>query len=168
MRILMVGGAVLMSAGAARDLLSNLSSGITKIIAADANAERLEALKKSLNDPRLEIRVFDVNDRDALLALLKDCDLCINGVPWFAGFQMAIFAACLDAKRPYVDYGGMGVYTVKQKAAGMKPGKAPGVTAVVGVGWGPGMSNIVFFATPPWPTDWIRSSASTCIGAPRS
>jgi saccharopine dehydrogenase-like NADP-dependent oxidoreductase len=142
MRILMVGGAGLMSAGTARDLLSNLSSGITKIIAADANAERLESLKKSLNDPRLEVRVFDVNDRDALLALMNDCDLCINGVPTFAGFQMAIFAACLDAKRPYVDYGGMGVYTVKQKAR-HEAWKSAGVTAVVGLGSDPGMSNII-------------------------
>ena len=45
MRILIVGGAGLMSAGTARDLLSKLSSGTTNIIAADSNAERLESLK---------------------------------------------------------------------------------------------------------------------------
>jgi saccharopine dehydrogenase-like NADP-dependent oxidoreductase len=142
MRILIVGGAGLMSAGTARDLLSKLSSGVTKIVAADANAERLESLKKSLGDPRLETRLFDVNDRTALLALLADCDLCINGVPTFAGFQMAIFEACLEAKRAYVDYGGMGVYTVKQKAQHEK-WKSAGVTAVIGLGSDPGMSNII-------------------------
>lgn len=131
-----------MSAGTARDLLSKLSSSVTKIIAADANAERLEGLKKSLADSRLETRMFDVNDRAALLALLAGCDLCINGVPTFAGFQMAIFEACLEAKRPYVDYGGMGVYTVKQKAQHDK-WKNAGVTAVVGLGSDPGMSNII-------------------------
>jgi saccharopine dehydrogenase-like NADP-dependent oxidoreductase len=142
MRILIVGGGGLMSAGTARDLLSELSSGITNIIAADSNAERLESLKKSLPDSRLATHVFDVNDRAALDALLADCDLCINGVPTFAGFQMAIFEACLDAKRPYVDYGGMGVYTVKQKAQHQK-WKSVGVTAVVGLGSDPGMSNII-------------------------
>lgn len=131
-----------MSAGTARDLLSKLSSGVTKIIAADAHAERLKALKRSLDDPRLETRVFDVNDRGALLALLADCDLCINGVPTFAGFQMAIFEACLEAKRPYVDYGGMGVYTVKQKAQHEKWKQAE-ATAVIGLGSDPGMSNIL-------------------------
>ncbi|HZP00080.1 MAG TPA: saccharopine dehydrogenase NADP-binding domain-containing protein [Terriglobia bacterium] len=142
MRILIVGGAGLMSAGTARDLLSKLSSGVTKIVAADANAERLESLKKSLADPRLETRVFDVNDRAALPALLADCDLCINGVPTFAGFQMEIFEACLQAQRAYADYGGMGVYTVKQKAQHEK-WKNAGVTAVVGLGSDPGMSNII-------------------------
>lgn len=142
MRILILGGAGLMGAGTARDLLSNLSSGVTKIVVADANADRLETLKQSLPDPRLQTRVFDVNDRPALLSLLVDCDLCINGVPTFAGFQMSIFEACLEAKRPYVDYGGMGVYTVRQKAQHDKWTNA-GVTAVIGLGSDPGLSNII-------------------------
>lgn len=131
-----------MGAGTARDLLSELSSGITKITAVDANANRLAALKKSLPDPRLQTRVFDVNDRAALQALLSDCDLCINGVPTFAGFQMAIFEACLEARKPYADYGGMGIYTVKQKAQHENWKKA-GVTAVIGLGSDPGLSNII-------------------------
>ncbi len=142
MHILIIGGAGLMSTGTARDLLSDLSSGITKITAADANADRLAALRKSLPDPRLQTRTFDVNDRASLLALLADCDLCVNGVPTFAGFQMAIFAACLEAKKPYVDYGGMGVYTVKQKAQ-HDVWKKASVTAVIGVGSDPGLSNII-------------------------
>ena len=142
MRILIIGGAGLMSAGTARDLLSNLSSGVTSVIAADTNADRLDALKKSLPDPLLETRVFDVNDRNALLSLLNDCDLCINGVPTFAGFQMMIFEACLAAKRTYVDYGGMGVYTVQQKAQHAR-WKEAGVTSVIGLGSDPGLSNIL-------------------------
>lgn len=142
MQILILGGAGLMSAGTARDLLSNLSSGVTKVLAADSNPERLEELKKALPDPRLETRVFDVTDRVALRKLLWECDLCINGVPTFAGFQMAIFEACLEAKRAYVDYGGMGVYTVKQKAE-HEVWKKAGATAVIGLGSDPGLSNVI-------------------------
>jgi saccharopine dehydrogenase-like NADP-dependent oxidoreductase len=142
MRILIVGGAGLMSTGTARDLLSNLSSGITQVVAADSNPDRLAVLAKSLPDSRLQTRVFDVTDHAALLALLAECDLCINGVPTFAGYQMTIFDACREAKRPYVDYGGMGVYTVRQKAEHTK-WKAAGVTAVIGLGSDPGLSNII-------------------------
>ena len=102
MRILILGGAGLMGAGTARDLLSTLSSGVTKVIAADTNPDRLDALKRSMSDSRLETRVVDVNDGNALLSLLKDCDLCINGVPTFAGFQMSIFEACLAASVPAI------------------------------------------------------------------
>jgi saccharopine dehydrogenase-like NADP-dependent oxidoreductase len=142
MRILILGGAGLMSAGTAHDLLSNLSAGIECIVAADANPERLAVLKQSLPDPRLQTCVFDVNDRGRLQSLLADCDLCINGVPTFAGFQMVIFEACLEAKRPYVDYGGMGVYTVRQKAE-HDQWKDAGATAVIGLGSDPGLSNII-------------------------
>jgi saccharopine dehydrogenase-like NADP-dependent oxidoreductase len=55
---------------------------------------------------------------------------------------MAIFEACLEAKRPYVDYGGMGVYTVKQKAQ-HQPWRDSGATAVIGLGSDPGLSNII-------------------------
>ncbi len=142
MRILILGGAGLMSTGTARDLLSNLSSGITQVVAADSNSDRLAALVKSLPDSRLQTRVLDVTDHAALLSLLAECDLCINGVPTFAGYQMTIFDACREAKRPYVDYGGMGVYTVRQKAEHTK-WKAAGVTAVIGLGSDPGLSNII-------------------------
>jgi saccharopine dehydrogenase-like NADP-dependent oxidoreductase len=142
MRVLILGGAGLMSAGTARDLLSNLSTGVTGIVAADANPERLAALQQLLPDSRLQTRVFDVNDRAAIQSLLADCDVCINGVPTFAGFQMQIFEACLQAKRPYVDYGGMGVYTVRQKAEHDK-WKQAGATAVIGLGSDPGLSNII-------------------------
>lgn len=142
MRILIIGGAGLMGAGTARDLLSDLSSGVTRVIVADANPKRLDALKKSLPDPRLETHVLDVTDRGALLSLLSDCDLCVNGVPTFAGFQMAIFEACLAAQRTYVDYGGMGVYTVQQKTQHAQ-WKDAGVTSVIGLGSDPGLSNIL-------------------------
>ena len=142
MRILILGGAGLMSAGTARDLLSNLSKGITSIVSADSNLERLTTLKQSLSDPRFQTRVFDVNDRAALHSLLAGCDLCINGVPTFAGLQMHIFQACLEAKRPYVDYGGMGIYTVRQKAEHDR-WKNMGATAIIGLGSDPGLSNII-------------------------
>jgi len=142
MRILILGGAGLMAAGTARDLLSNLSSGVERVVAADSNPDRLDTLRKSLADPRLETRVIDVADRTAILPLLEKCDLCINGVPTFAGFQMLIFEACLEARRTYVDYGGMGIFTVRQKAQHTRWAEA-GVTAVIGLGADPGMSNII-------------------------
>ncbi len=142
MNILILGGAGMMSAGTARDLLSELSPGVARIVAADASADRLAALKAALPDPRLETRTVDVTDEAAVAALLADCDLCINGVPTFAGLQMAIFEACLKAGRPYADYGGMGVYTVKQKAEHARFVDA-GVTAVIGLGADPGLSNLI-------------------------
>jgi len=142
MRILLLGGAGLMGSGTIRDLLSPLSPGLVEVIAADTSEGRLQELANQLRDSRLQTRLLDVSDPEALQALLADCDLCINGVPTFAGFQMTIFEACLAARRTYVDYGGMGVFTVKQKAFHQRFVEA-GVTAVIGLGADPGLSNVI-------------------------
>jgi Saccharopine dehydrogenase NADP binding domain len=142
MRVLILGGAGLMGAGTVRDLLSPLSSGIDRVIAVDVSAPRLAALAHEIADRRLEIRAADISDPASLRTVLSECDLCINGVPTFAGKQMALFEACLDAGRTYVDYGGMGVYTVRQKAEHARWAKA-GVTAVIGLGADPGTSNVI-------------------------
>lgn len=131
-----------MGSGTVRDLLNTMSDNIDLLIAADSQKARLDKLTEDLDDPRLTTLLLDVSDEEALATALGDCDLCINGVPTFAGFQMSIFEACLKTRRTYVDYGGMGVYTVKQKAFHQEFERA-GVTAVLGLGADPGLSNIL-------------------------
>jgi saccharopine dehydrogenase-like NADP-dependent oxidoreductase len=142
MKILILGGAGLMGSGTARDLLSELSSGVERVVVADGFVDRLEALAAQLDDPRLLTAGLDLDDPSSLAVLLHEADVCINAVATFAGYQMDIFEACLAAGTPYVDYGGMGVYTVKQKADHERWRKA-GVTAVLGLGADPGLSNII-------------------------
>lgn len=119
-----------MGAGTIKDLLW---SGVTDIVAADVNLSRVPE--------GVERRQVDVSSSD-WEALLADCDVCVNGVPTFAGHQMRIFETCLRAGTTYVDYGGMGVYTVQQKALHARFQEA-GVTAVIGLGADPGLSNVI-------------------------
>ena len=142
MKILILGGAGLMGAGTVRDLLSELSQGVERVVVADGFVDRLEALAARFDDPRLATAGLDLDDPAALAALLREADVCINAVATFAGYQMDIFEACLAAGTPYVDYGGMGVYTVKQKAEHARWREA-GATAVLGLGADPGLSNII-------------------------
>jgi saccharopine dehydrogenase-like NADP-dependent oxidoreductase len=142
MRILMLGGAGAMASGTVRDLISDRQDQVTEVIVADHRFEPARALVESLGDPRLRAVAVDVAESQSLAALLAQCDLCVNAVPTFAGKQMAIFEACRLAGRTYVDYGGMGVFTVAQKkhhAAWV----GAGVTAVLGLGADPGISNMV-------------------------
>lgn len=142
MKILVVGGAGAMGSGTVRDLLSAKSSGIGRVTIADSSLDRARSFARELGDARLRVAPLDAADRGALAALLDDCQLCINAVPTFAGHQMDIFHACLEARRTYVDYGGMGVYTVKQKREHDAWRKA-GVAAVIGLGADPGISNVL-------------------------
>ena len=142
MKILVVGGAGAMASGTVRDLVSPLHTRVTEVTIADQSVERCQALASDIGDPRLKAAALDVRDRERLLALLQAADLCINAVPTLAGHQMAIFEACLAARRPYVDYGGLGVLTVEQKKR-HEAWRQAGIAAVLGLGADPGISNML-------------------------
>lgn len=142
MRIAVIGGAGMMGSGTVRDLVSDLSPGVTQVIVADTELARVRRLADALDDPRLDPVALDVTDAAALDAVIRRADLCVNAVPTMAGHQMAIFHACLAARVPYIDYGGLGIYTVKQKAEHAAWAEA-GVTAVLSCGADPGMSNMI-------------------------
>ncbi len=143
MIITLLGGAGFMGAGIVRDLVSDRAIvDITRIRVCDAAREKMEALKQELGDPRLELVDLNVTDPAALNAAIAGADICINCVPTLLGFQMTIFEAALAAKVPYIDLGGLGTFTVKQLAEHERF-KAAGVTAVIGVGADPGMSNVI-------------------------
>ncbi|SOC35799.1 saccharopine dehydrogenase-like NADP-dependent oxidoreductase [Rhizobium subbaraonis] len=143
MIITILGGAGFMGAGIVRDLLSDRAIvDIETVRLCDASRDKMEALATELGDPRIELVALDVTDPDALSAAISGADICINCVPTLLGFQMTIFEAALAARVSYVDLGGLGTYTVKQIAEHERF-KAAGVTAVIGVGADPGMSNVI-------------------------
>ena len=93
MHIVILGGAGLMGSGTVRDLLSELSGGVTRLVIADTSRERMQQLHAALADPRAETVELDVTNAEQTMALLRGADLCINAVPTFAGFQMDIFGS---------------------------------------------------------------------------
>ncbi len=140
--IVILGGAGLMGSGVVRDLVSDLAIvDIDRIRICDVSNPAMEKLTDELKDSRLETHRLDASDKTQLAAAVEGFDLCINAVPTMAGFQMQIFEAAFDAHSAYVDLGGLGVYTVKQKAEHERFLSA-GVTAVISTGSDPGMSNV--------------------------
>lgn len=143
MKISILGGAGLMGAGVVRDLISDRAIvPIDHIRIADVSRQRIDALIGQLGDPRLEAFDLDVTNPAHLAAAVSGVDLVINAVPTLLGHQMTIFAACLAAQVTYTDLGGMGIYTLPQKAMHERF-RAAGVCAVIGTGADPGMSNVI-------------------------
>lgn len=132
-----------MGAGIVRDLLSDRAIiSIDALRVCDASRERLDRLRAAVPDARIEDRVFDVTDDAALAGALREAQFCINAVPTLAGHQMRLFEAALAARVPYLDLGGLGTFTRLQLEAHARF-VAAGVTAVIGAGSDPGMSNIL-------------------------
>ena len=144
MKITVLGGAGMMGQGIVRDLLSEFAIiSVDKIAVHNSSPERLKALRAEFSrDPRLRTVELDVADGGALRKAIAGSDICINSVPTLAGHQMRIFEAALDARVPYVDLGGLGIFTVRQREWHDRFREAA-VTAVIGVGADPGMSNVI-------------------------
>ncbi|MBO3758471.1 saccharopine dehydrogenase NADP-binding domain-containing protein [Ciceribacter sp. L1K22] len=143
MIISILGGAGLMGAGIVRDLVSDRTIiDISAIRICDADRVRMTELATELADRRIQLVELNASDEGSLRCAVSGADICINCVPTLLGFQMAIFEAALKEKVAYVDLGGLGTYTVKQLAEHERF-KAAGVTAVIGAGADPGMSNVI-------------------------
>lgn len=143
MIITILGGAGMMGQGIVRDLISDRTIiEIAEIRVCDNSAARLATLTKELNDPRIATFVTDVCEDKSVETALAGANICINAVPTLLGFQMKLFEAALKARIPYVDLGGLGTCTVKQLEWRDRFAEA-GVTAVIGAGADPGMSNVI-------------------------
>jgi saccharopine dehydrogenase-like NADP-dependent oxidoreductase len=143
MNIAILGGIGMMGQGIVRDLLSDRAIiEIDRIVICDLDVEKITSFTETLGDPRLKTMALDVTNFEQLSAALSSADLCINAVPTLAGHQMAIFETCLAAGVDYLDLGGLGTYTVKQLEYHDRF-RESGVTAVLGVGADPGMSNVL-------------------------
>jgi len=143
MKIVILGGAGFMGAGIVRDLLSDRTIiDLTGIRICDNSMERMNQLCAELRDSRIESVQLDITDPQAIKTALSGMQLCINAIPTLAGHQMLIFEAALAARVSYMDLGGLGTYTVKQLAEHQRFVDA-GVTAVIGTGADPGMSNVI-------------------------
>lgn len=142
MRILILGGAGAMASGTVRDLVATGRDLFREITVADMAAGRAEELIADIGAGCCRAATVDVSDERTLHALLASADLCVNAIPTFAGHQMRIFGACLEAGVPYTDYGGMGVFTVKQREHA-SAWKERGIPAILGLGADPGISNVI-------------------------
>ncbi|MBL1074816.1 saccharopine dehydrogenase NADP-binding domain-containing protein [Nocardia sp. 2] len=139
MRVLVLGGAGAMGRVAARVLAA--ADGVTRVVVADLDGGRADAVARSLGDKAFGRRV-DVTDRAALAAVLGECDVVVNTVGPFFRFGTPILTAAVAAGRDYVDICDDWEPTVEMLELDERA-RAAGVTALVGMGASPGVANLL-------------------------
>ena len=138
MKVVVLGGAGLTGRCAVRDLAE--SPKVTQVVVADIEKERTEKIVSSIRSRKVEAATVDVTDHKATCALLKDADVTLNAVQYY--FNLNVMKAALAAKTHYLDLGGLYHMTRKQLELNSDFEKA-GLTAVVGMGCVPGISNVM-------------------------
>jgi saccharopine dehydrogenase (NAD+, L-lysine-forming) len=136
-RIVVLGGAGIIGRAIGRDLASDRA--VRELVIADLDLEGAQKAAASFGRPGVNAVQVDVTDHAALVKLLQGAGAVVNSVQYY--FNVPIMLACLDARVPYIDLGGLFHTTRKQMELDGKF-KSAGVLAVLGLGSCPGIANV--------------------------
>ena len=137
MRMLVL-GAGLQGSACAYDLLQNPE--VTQVRLADIHLDHLPSFLAPYSGKRLIPTPLDVRDREAVLAVMRECDAVMSAIPYYFNLQMAEYA--VEAGVHFCDLGGNTEIVFQQKEL-MEKAKAKGITVVPDCGVAPGMVNIL-------------------------
>jgi lysine 6-dehydrogenase len=132
MKILSLGGAGAVCQHATRDLAA--FSDLAEIVIGDYDVEAAKKLATEIDDPRVQVRRVDAEDYQELVALFRDFDVILNGLPW--KYDLAVTRACVEA-----GVSGLDVSTVESQWDYDVAAKEKGIVFIPGVGATPGITN---------------------------
>jgi lysine 6-dehydrogenase len=132
MKVLSLGGAGAVCGHATRDLAEY--SDFEEIIIGDYDMTAAQALAAQIGDPRLKPVRVDAEDYGQLLALCREVDVVLNGLPW--KYDLVVTKACVEA-----GVSGLDVSTEETQWDYDAAAKQKGIIFIPGLGATPGITN---------------------------
>jgi len=137
MKVVVLGGGGLTGRCSVRDLATG--GVFDSVVAADLDAGLAGAAAKAAG-ARATAATIDVRNKAAVVSLLRGADVVVNAVQYI--FNLAVMEAALEARVPYLDFGGLFHMTRRQLAMDEAFRRAERV-AIPGLGQVPGVSNVL-------------------------
>jgi len=135
---MLVLGAGLQGSACAYDLLQN--PDVTEVRLADLHTGHLEPFLAPFSGNRLIFTPLDVRDKEAVLALMRQCDAAMSAIPYYFNYELAELA--VQAGVHFSDLGGNTEIVFKQQTLD-SAAKTKGITIIPDCGLAPGMVNIL-------------------------
>ena len=162
MHIIVLGGAGAMGRVTVRTLTEY--EDVDHITIADYNEERARELAFSLKSGKTQVRQIDVNNEERLRSLLRGSDVVLSAVDYV--YNLPVLRACIAEKVHYADLGGL--FHMSRKLLELHAeASAAGITAILGMGGTPGITNML--ARRRWTslTVWTASKCNWVVGMRR-
>lgn len=138
MKVVALGGAGVMGRFGVKDLVSKES--VEEVLIADYDLAEAEALARELGE-KCRARQVDANDHAGMVEVVRGYDVAMGTIGPFYKYEKKVASACIEAGVNYVsicdDYDAAAAFLELDDAA-----KKAGVTAISGVGWTPGITNV--------------------------
>ena len=140
MRITVLGGCGAVGSIAATMLVS--SDVFSEIIIGDIDTEKAEKLASELDAEKVSAVKVDALDSDSIKRAIKDSSVVLNCIGPFYKFGPGVLRATIDSGINYVDI--CDDFDATEKLLAMdKNAKKAGISALIGMGSSPGISNVL-------------------------
>ena len=140
MKVTVFGGAGDMGAEAVRDIAKQ--KDVESLVIADYNRKAAEKLAAEIGKPHVTAEFCDANDHNALVEIMERADVCLSCIGPFYQYEEKMIRAAVDAKRSYTSI--CDDFDAAEAALALdKPAKKAGITVLTGMGWTPGLSNVL-------------------------
>lgn len=139
-KLLVLGGAGAMGRVAVKTILGTTT--FSSITIADRAFEAARKFAYELGDPRVKAIGLDVNDANDLHAVLGGADVVISTVGPYYRFGTTVLRAAIDSRTHYLDICDDWQPTIEMLALDDEA-KAAGMSAIIGAGASPGISNLL-------------------------
>jgi saccharopine dehydrogenase-like NADP-dependent oxidoreductase len=134
---MVLGGAGKMGCIAVRDLAGD--DRVDEVILADINETQAQLVKQTIGIPKITVIQVDSRDEEAFRKVAKGVDVCLNSTVYYA--NLPVMELCLKTGMGYLDLGGL--FHVTRQQLKLDPAfRSAGVSAVLGIGSAPGITNI--------------------------
>lgn len=137
MKIIVLGGAGMIGAVAARDLVRN--NEVSQVKLTDISLPKAKEVASKIGSKKTSVARVDVRNLKQLVAAMKGMDCVINAT-WYR-YNIDVMKAAMKAGANMLDLGGLYHMTLKQLELDKKA-KDAGTTFVLGCGEDPGLSNV--------------------------
>ena len=138
MRIIALGGAGVMGRFGVKDLAAK--EAVTELLIADYDLAAAEALAKELG-AKCSAKKVDANNHAEMVETIRGFDVAMGTIGPFYKYEKKVAKACIEAGVNYVsicdDYDAAAEFMELDEEA-----KKAGITAITGVGWTPGITNV--------------------------
>lgn len=138
MKAFVLGGCGAMGRAIVRDLSEN--SAVKSVVIGDIDSSKAKRFAKEVASPKVSVKKVDITDFEGLVKAMKGTTVVANA-SWYE-FNVEVMKAALQAGCHYVDLGGLYHVTKKQMKLD-KAFKKAGLTAVLGIGASPGITNVL-------------------------
>jgi lysine 6-dehydrogenase len=137
MRIVVLGGAGKMGCISVQDLAGH--PRVDEVVIADQDLTQARTVADIVGSPKIAVQRVDATSHDELVDVLRNADACLNATVYY--FNLVVMEACVEAKVPYTDMGGL-FHTTRKQLELHDRFVEVGLSAVLGMGSAPGVPNI--------------------------